>query len=77
MSTEPIRLHHFLPDTRDKRIYDLNQMLSWIHVVGDKFPLPFVHIGLSQITYLYFWPNNQVTINSLRVVQGFKMFLNV
>ena len=54
MSTEPIRFHHFLPDTRDKRIYDLNQMLSWIHVVGDKFPLPFVHIGLSQITYLYF-----------------------
>ena len=35
-------------------ILHLNQMLSWINVVGDKFPLPFVHIGLSQITYLYF-----------------------
>ena len=53
MSTEPIRFHHFLADTPDKRIYDLNRMLSWINVV-DKFPLPFVHIGLSQITYLYF-----------------------
>ena len=52
-------------------------MLSWINVVGDKFPLPFVRIGLSQITYLYFWPNNQVTNNLLRVVQGFKMFLNM
>ena len=50
MSTEPIRFHHFLADTPDKRIYDLNQMLSWIHVFGDKFPLPFVHIGLSQMT---------------------------
>ena len=54
MSTEPIRFHHFLDDTPDKRIYHLNQILSWVHVFGDKFPLPFVHIGLSQITYLYF-----------------------
>ena len=54
MSTEPIRFHHFLDDTPDKRIYYLNQILSWVHVFGDKFPLPFVHIGLSQITYLYF-----------------------
>lgn len=49
MSTKPIRVHHILVDTRDKRVCDLNQILSCIHV----FPLPFAHIDLIQMTYLY------------------------